>query len=474
MKIAIFSPYATVVPHFETELEIAQSHLEQKHSVEYIGCYGKLANCDFNLTGEISRCQDCTGRRRAGLSLLHGEVRQTELSAIGQLPDIPYFEDMEEMKKFSIDHFDIGYAVLSSLVSASRNPEPDLDEWRPLIERLFQSSYSTYRATIDYLASSQPDRVYLFNGRFAAMRAVLRACQSQQVDCFIHERGCNQQHYDLFPNYLPHDIDAVHRTLLKYWERNDPQREEIAAQWYHDRQNRVEKNWHSFTRDQVMGRVPETWNPEQKNITIFCSSEDEFVAVGDQWNNTIYSSQADGIEQIAKDLWEGSPDFQIFLRVHPNMKNASPKAQQKILGIRSPNLTIIPSDASIDTYEMLRRSDVVITFGSTVGIESVFWGTPSILLGPSFYRDLGGVYTPSSHPEAMALLSRKLEPGDQEAALIYGYWQQTRGIRYRFFESTGLFEGKFKDQVIYAGMNHRKSNLFQRVIDTLRGKALPA
>ena len=102
MKIAIFSPYATVVPHFETELEIAQSHLEQEHSVEYIGCYGKLANCDFNLTGEISRCQDCIGRRRAGLSLLHGEVRQTELSAIGQLPDIPHFEDMEEMKKFSI------------------------------------------------------------------------------------------------------------------------------------------------------------------------------------------------------------------------------------------------------------------------------------------------------------------------------------------------------------------------------------
>ncbi|MCH2181948.1 MAG: hypothetical protein MK108_08080 [Mariniblastus sp.] len=474
MKIAIFSPYATVVPHFETELEIAQSHLDQGHAVEFISCYGKLANCDFNLDREPARCEDCIGRRQAGFSLLQGGIQETELATSAVDLALPRFKDLNDLRDFHVDHFDIGYAVLSSLVSASRNPEPDLEQWQPLLERLFQSSLSTYRATLDYLSASRPDRVYLFNGRFAAMRAVLRACQSHQVDCFIHERGCDQQHYDLFPNYLPHNIEAVHKSLLEYWDRDDPERETIAAQWYLDRQNRVEKNWHSFTKGQVQGRVPDTWDNDQKNITIFCSSEDEFVAVGDQWKNTIYSNQSEGIQKIVADLWKRFPDFKIYLRVHPNMKDANPQSKQKILGIRSPNLTIIPSEATIDTYEMVRQSDVVITFGSSVGIESVFWGTPSILLGPSFYQGLGGVYAPSSHSDAMALLSKTLEPGDRQAALIYGYWQQTRGIEYRFFESTGLFEGKFKDQVIYSGMKPRKSKLIQRVIDTLRGKATPA
>ena len=70
MNIAIISPYASVVPHFETELDIAQQHLDQGDSIHFINCLGGLANCDFNSERDQTRCDDCVGRRNMGLELL--------------------------------------------------------------------------------------------------------------------------------------------------------------------------------------------------------------------------------------------------------------------------------------------------------------------------------------------------------------------------------------------------------------------
>ncbi len=474
MKIAILSPYATVAPHFETELEIAQQHLDQHHDVECISCFGKLHNCDFNLDRNPARCEDCVGRRKAGFQMLQPAIRSVELEPENLQSILPIFKDLEELKAFYVDNFDVGYAALSSLVSVCRDPEPDLQRWQPLLQRLMQSALTTYHATRKYLTTSRPDRVYLFNGRFAAMRAVLRACTREQVDCFIHERGCDNYHYDLFKNHLPHDIKAIQETMLKQWQQAAPDREDVAAQWYCDRVNRVEKNWHSFTKGQVTGRMPSQWNNLEKNLTIFCSSDDEFVAIGDHWKNTLYPNQLEGIKRVVTDMASASPETKIYLRVHPNLKDVDNQSKREMLNLQSPNLTVIPPEATVDTYEMVRRSDSVATFGSSVGIEAVYWGTPSILLGPSFYNGLGGVRVPDNHKAALALFTQKLEPTERTAALIYGYWQQTHGIPYRYFEPTGLFEGKFKGQIVYSGMKQPKPRLFRRALQLVQRKAMSA
>ena len=90
MNVAIFSPYATVVPHFETELDIAQQHLDAGDQVQFINCTGELANCDFNPNHEPERCQQCLGRRNMGLELLTtSTVPQPEHSQFNALQKIP-------------------------------------------------------------------------------------------------------------------------------------------------------------------------------------------------------------------------------------------------------------------------------------------------------------------------------------------------------------------------------------------------
>lgn len=459
MRIAIASPYATVAPHYETELELAQRHLDAGDRVAFWHCTGGLANCDFNPTGSRSRCQECIGRRLAGYPWLEGRIELAEISETPPLDVRTEFASVDQLIGYTIDEFDIGYAALSSLVSLVRDPEPDLQEHRDLLRKLLVSAASTYQFTRGQLAHDAPDRVYVFNGRFANMRAVLRACQREGVDCWIHERGCDNEHYELFPNHLPHDIQRIQHRIRQMWQDGGPQRERLGQQWFHDRVQRVESNWHSFVKDQRLGRLPSDWDASRENVAIFCSSDDEFVAIGDCWKNPMYTDQLSGIIQIVDDLANAKPDFHVYLRMHPNLRGVENRRTAAMRYLQRPNLTVIDPEDDIDTYALMRAVDKVITFGSSVGIEATFWGTPSILLGPCFYRGLGSAYEPSSHDEAVRLILADLSPQDRTGALMYGFWLKTRGIRYRDYEPTGLFEGKFKGQIVHAGMKPPRRGL---------------
>ena len=462
MNVAIISPFATVAPHFETELDIAQQHFDAGDSVEFINCFGELANCDFNAERDPTQCHDCVLRRNMGLELLEssslpvmaGCHRFTDENT----PELrTQFDSVEDLISYQIDDFDIGYAVLSSVVSICRDPDPDLAEQAELVNRFIKSAWQAYSQTREYLGKNREagrpiDRVYVYNGRFSAMRGVLRACQSMKVDCFLHERGCDGGHYELLKNHLPHDLNMIPKAIEDRWAaaQSNPNREQIASSWFHERVNRVEKVWHSFVKDQESGRLPDNFDATQKNISIFSTSDDEFVSIGKEWHNDMYANQVVAIERICRDLFAVQEETHIFLRVHPNLKDVTNQRLKDMMSLDYPNLTVIAPGAPIDTYALLNASDTIVSFGSTVGSEAIFWGKPSVLLGPCYYENLGGVYRARSHEETIDLLARNLEPLEKTGALKYAYWFQTRGFPYKYFAATGLFEGTFKGQTLYA------------------------
>ena len=459
MKISIVSPYATVAPHFEAELEIAQQHIDHGDEVVFLHCLGQLANCDFNTQRDPSQCVNCVGRREHGYDLLDGKFSHQELTHHGDSFVPPEFESLQQLMDWKIDNFDIGYAALSSLVSVCRDPEPDLNRHADLLNRFISAAFSVWSAMLHHISACQPDRVYVFNGRFAAMRAVFRACQREGIECFMHERGCDKDHYDLLENHLPHSISGVDAVIRKLWSAADPNvREEVGSSWYADRVNRVERNWHSFTKEQKTGRLPEAFDASARNLSIYCSSDDEFVAIGDEWRNGLYPNQVDAIAEIAKSMLVASPETRIYLRVHPNLKDVDTARKRAMMALDFPNLAIIASEASVDSYALMRSSTVVATFGSSVGMEAVFWGRPSVLLGPCLYENLKGPIRSHSHDQTVDLLSRDLLPAsDRTGALMYGHWFQTRGYRYRYFEAESLFEGTFKGQVVHDREAARKA-----------------
>ena len=53
------------------------------------------------------------------------------------------------------------------------------------------------------------------------------------------------------------------------------------------------------------------------------------------------------------------------------------------------------------------NADKVISYNSLMGIEAVYWGKPSILLGRRPYENLEVVYKPKNHLSVMNLIFKK-------------------------------------------------------------------
>jgi hypothetical protein len=450
--VAIISPYQTVNPHFEAELELYQHHLDAGDAVVYWACLG----------------------RRMGLELLSQPGRALPLlpsrRPLAPQPttwpaELPWqFTDLDQLRQLQYENFDIGYACLSSLVSAVREPLPDLNRHASLLRQLLWDSWRVYRATRQRLQAVRPDQVYVFNGRFAMMRAVLRAAQREGVKCLIHERGGTFNRYQLFENHLPHDLTAMQLRIQAHWQEADPQwRQQAGGQWFIDRRNRIERGWKSFVKQQRPHLLPDDWNPEAHNVVLFCSSEDEFVAIGGAWNQRPYASQVDGVRHLLSLCQR--PNIRLTVRLHPNLQSAPDHLTTAFYQIQDPRLSVIAPDSPVDSYQLMERASTVVTFGSSVGIEAVYWGRPSVLLGPSFYRPLGGTYQPIPPeltqidrqspvpPQVQELadcLNRPLDPLPTEGALQLGFWLQENGHEYRYYRADGFNEGTFKGQVVYA------------------------
>ena len=206
-----------------------------------------------------------------------------------------------------------------------------------------------------------------------------------------------------------------------------------------------------FTIDQKLGKLPSSFDNKFINIAIFNSTIDEYAAV-EGWENTIYfPDETSGIKQIV-DSFQNNDKFRFYLRVHPNMrklpKTTSQLADLILLSEQYTNLYIIWPEEEIDSYELMISCNKVITFSSTIGIESAYWGKPTIIAGHSLYEKLECVYRPKTHDELINLVQNiELPPLNGELALKYAYRELNHGIDFKYFKEIGfknnLAIGKF-------------------------------
>ena len=69
--ILSFAPFAAWAPHFETELEIIQNHLDDGGSAIILSCDSNLQICEPNPKHDLLSCAMCNGRFRAGINWLN-------------------------------------------------------------------------------------------------------------------------------------------------------------------------------------------------------------------------------------------------------------------------------------------------------------------------------------------------------------------------------------------------------------------
>lgn len=445
MKVLIYMPFCDWIPHLATDLEIAAKHIGEGDEVHIIQCSGDFPSCEANPNHFKLRCNICKSKRDKGLALLNLPVMNRHEIALNDFirdVDLPDFSSINQLKDFKIDDVDVGMTVASSLISMTRESEPDLKHFSKFIQENISISIAIYESIKNHLKQIKPDVFYLFNGRFVAFRPALRAAQNLGIKTFVHERAGLLERYTLIEDTYPHDIEYQKDQIEKYWnnERPDTEKEELARQWFENRRGGKDQSWYSFTKSQKKGNLPDGFDLSLRNIAIYVSSEDEFESI-DGWKNPIYESQIHAINAIVNANID--KNIRLYIRIHPNLKGLNNKQTQELSKLKGKNLTVIPADSKIDSYELMEACEKVITFGSTMGIESVFWGKPSVLVGRSFYEAIRGCYIPKDHYELINLINQRLEPHPNLGAFKYGYWQSVEGIPYVYYSPESIRGGKF-------------------------------
>jgi hypothetical protein len=375
-----FSPFAIWSPHFETELEIIQNHLDNGGRALILSCNGNLKICEPNPEHDLLICEMCKSRFRSGIRWLHGgEILHEsfynlncEQKAILQALSERTWRDINELRSFEIDGADVGMAAVSSVVTYTREPEPDSVKLQSLFSKNIVTAAMVYYSIKNILTKTPPDGLLLFNGRFSSLRPALRAAQKLGINSFVHERAGKIDRFSLTKNTYPHDlkankleIESVHNGS----QLSEYDKKVLANEWYTERRKGVMQSWHSFTAEQIQNLLPAAFNNDVVNVVIFNSSEDEYVAI-DGWDNPFFTNQNEAIERLMEDVSD-EENIRIFLRVHPNLKGVKNTQTEGIdlLANKYKNLHVISAESPVDSYALIDSADVVVTYGSTVELR---------------------------------------------------------------------------------------------------------
>ena len=432
-------------PHVETAMEIALRWREDGGEVLYCNLRKGLPACED--ASPVHRALDlpATRVRRATRILEAQGVRclqpayspaERKHAAAEARRLLTGCHDDEQLKRLRYrDYHDIGWGILSSVVSVTRNSGVSVASHRALLRRYCEAAILVYDKTCALIDEHRPEQVLFFNGRFATTRAVLRAAEARGTPWRIHERGGDRDRYWL-SDCMPHDMPRQQEKMLAQW---DPSRAEAGRDFFEARRQRIEREWHSFTTGQDEGRLPAELAGDDKWVSFFTSSEDEMLAIGDALSSERFPTQLDAIRVLAQAC--AAEGLRLCVRVHPHTSEKSRAEREKWQRLQLPGVLVIgPSDRT-DSYALIDRSWVVSTYASTVGIEATYWGKPSLLFAPSYYDRLGVSEQALDLGQIRAYL-REPEVYPRERTLPYGAFWKELGEPYRHYQAEGLHRGR--------------------------------
>lgn len=448
MKVLLLVTSVFNPPQFGVLLDEAEIMYQEGNEVYFGYCNKALQCCTNNMTGKKSNCELCSWSTKHALKNLSRGINRVKIS--DYIPNkenkfVQEYHSMDEIKSVEYKNVKIGYGVLSSYLSHTRNNEPVFDnEFNSYINDLLYLSSLMADAIDAMIDDIKPDQVCVSNGRFFEHRSMLEIPMAKGINVKNYEvlGGDHEKYYKFsLENCLPHNIEKYNENVVAVW--NDPsipaeKKIEIGSQFYYNRRNGIPAGDKVYIKSQETGLLPDDWDDSKRNFVIFNSSEDERLAVGDEFQSLdFFPSQLVGIKSILTML-KDSPDIHVYLRIHPNLSNIKYSYHTDLLKLdmEFPNITVVSGSSKISTYEMMEKAEKVIVFGSTMGLESSFWKKPVINLAGCGYATSGICYMPKTLEELNILLFDKLEPLDNLYALQFGYFKMHRdeSARYQYFD----------------------------------------
>jgi len=434
MKVLIYTASSLCNPQFGIMMEHAIDYANRGNEVVFCHCDGLMSACSSNFQKNKGICKLCKLTFRAGLKNLPNNVKLVGMKPCKEERDYERhgFKSISDIKAYRYKDVELGFAVMSVYITKTRNPKPAITkEFLTCINIMLSEASKLVDAAESLIESEKPDIVMFFNGRFFDTKPFHDLSEKRNIKYIVAEnvggvRADDEYRMVTFENSIPHDSRVIYENCLKSWDcsaRSEDDKVKMGIDFYERRRGGKRAGDYAYTASQIQGKLPDSFDPNKRNVVIFSSSEDEYSAVTSEIDNYfLFNSQYEGIKYICDNI--GDEDYHFIVRIHPNMRGLDVEYHRNLYKLRElKNVTVIAPEETVSSYALMDAAYNIVVFGSTIGAESLFWGKPVVLLGFAEYYDWGVCSIPKSKAEVIEMIKNpKLYPGAREIAIKYGYF----------------------------------------------------
>ena len=345
-----------------------------------------------------------------------------------------------EVRKLSYRGAGMGRAILQVHPDSKTPFREDFvwpRRWVQVASKSFAWVFDQTRALIE---RDQITTLVVFNGRFLHDQAAAAAAQSLGVRILYGETGGIETDFDL-TTASTHEMDHVQLRMLDMYSTwpvpvdGDRSKQEIGREWFRNRQSHADPEVQLFVGGQEFDDLGEVSQiaPDRELVVFFSSSGDEIAELELDWNE-FFQSQENALAELAA-VCRSRPNTTLVVRTHPHLRIKPPNDLERwTAAVEKAGVAIhIGPESTVDSYALMKHADVVVTYGSTSGVEAAFLRRPSVLMGPSAYNLLGCVVSVSNPEELTVALDSKV-PADSELTYPYGLFLHRRGFYFHYLK----------------------------------------
>jgi len=277
----------------------------------------------------------------------------------------------------------IGKLVASQLADNRNDIEVSPREIIDKAPVLIESGIDLYEWTKRFIVAEGIDCFYTWNGRRPSDGPTVYAAIDTGVD---FKTFCSNKPGTYFAEKI---ISVQERTspdlLVKPVGLVDQQ---LAAEKYFEGLERAEYLQSLHLRNTRQFSKPINGKPL---LSIFTSTISEYV--GRTEMETRFKYQYEVLEAICNDI-ELKSKFNLLIRFHPLSSSVGKFEKKQIRHIIKTysSAQLFKPSSKQSSYDIINNSDLILVFGSTIGIEACWRGKPVILFGKSEYDSAKFIY----------------------------------------------------------------------------------
>jgi hypothetical protein len=307
----------------------------------------------------------------------------------------------------------------------------------------------SYYEVVNIIRSLKIDKVVTVNGRLIVSSAIVYAGRSLNKNVSLIETVDSLgNRYDVFDK-SPHDLHEAVLKRIQLWDTSSASKHSECEVYIQEllskRIKLAESSFGAFS-----GIYDETTR-HSKTLTFFTTSEIEFPTFRDYYQSSTFGgSQLQAMRALAP--ISRANGYKIVVRVHP--QNAKARQLIKEENFRWKNLCeeiqadCIFADNMMDSYDLIRKSDLVVTYASSIGIDTILLGKPLMVLGESDYSCFIPENLGYSEAEINKLFTDGIISVPIERIFPWIYYYFKGGEPLKYFKISSLGEVMYKNNIL--------------------------